>query len=83
MMGKKLLHDQAGASAIEYAVIMALIAVTLVGALSSLGTETSNSYSAAAAGMESSAAAAPEPEPTQEAPPPRIPSQDRGNRVRP
>jgi len=78
MLNRNLLRDQTGASAIEYAVIMALIAVSLVGALSSLGGKTSNTFATAGSGMENSSeapAAAPAPEP------PRRPSRDRGNRV--
>ena len=69
MINKKLLQDQTGASAIEYAIIMALIAVALVGALTSMGEETSNTYATVESGMKNSSeapAAAPAPEPTQE-----------------
>ncbi len=39
-MLRRWLKDQAGATAIEYALIGALIAVVLVGAISSVGTST-------------------------------------------
>lgn len=37
-------RDEAGAAAIEYALLVALLALAIVGALTSLGTETSNSF---------------------------------------
>jgi pilus assembly protein Flp/PilA len=41
---KSFLSNDAGATAIEYALIASLIAVALVGALSSLGTALSNEF---------------------------------------
>ena len=55
MITRHLLRDETGTSAIEYAVIMALIGVGLVGALNALGTETANSYSNAAVALEPAA----------------------------
>lgn len=78
MLNNKLLQDQTGATAIEYGLIAALIAVTLVGAMSSLGGETSNTYATVAAGMNNSAADAGD---APADPPMRQPSRDRGNRV--
>ena len=79
MINRDLIRDESGVSAIEYAVIAALIAVGLVGALTSLGTETSNSPSSAGDGMEAASGAEPAPEPTPE---PRVPTRPGGgNRV--
>lgn len=40
----KLIRDEDGATAIEYGLIAALIAVALIGALSSLGTSLSGTF---------------------------------------
>lgn len=40
----KLLRDEAGATAIEYGLIAALIAVAAIGAMSSLGTQLSTTF---------------------------------------
>ena len=40
----KLLRDEAGATAIEYGLIAALIAVAMITALSSLGTNLGNTF---------------------------------------
>lgn len=81
MITRDLLRDETGVSAIEYTVIIALIAISLVGALSTLGTETGNTYSEAGAAM--GPAASPEAEPEPEATPsPRVPTRPGGgNRV--
>ncbi|MET0587230.1 MAG: Flp family type IVb pilin [Novosphingobium sp.] len=42
----KLIRDEAGATAIEYGLIAALIAVALITALSQLGTSLSSTFSA-------------------------------------
>ena len=82
MINRNLIRDEQGASAIEYAIIMALIAVSLVAALTSLGESTSNTYSRASAGMAGPAKAAPEA--ATEPPPARVPVRGGGdNRVRP
>ncbi|MBY8337295.1 Flp family type IVb pilin [Alteriqipengyuania sp. NZ-12B] len=79
MITRHLLRDETGTSAIEYAVIMALIGVGLVGALNALGTETANSYSNAAVALEP---AADEPAPAPTTTPPRVPGRPGGgNRV--
>ena len=41
---KKMLRDEAGATAIEYGLIAALIAVAAITAMSSLGTELSTTF---------------------------------------
>ena len=58
----KLLRDETGASAIEYVVIIALVAITLVTAVSSLGTETANTYTEAGNSMGGASQSEPEPE---------------------
>ena len=40
----KLLRDEAGATAIEYGLIAALIAVAAIGAMSTLGTQLSTTF---------------------------------------
>ena len=40
----KLLRDEAGATAIEYGLIAALIAVAAIGAMSALGTQLSTTF---------------------------------------
>ena len=42
---KKLTADKRGATAIEYGLIAALIAVAAIGAMSALGTKLSNTFS--------------------------------------
>ena len=42
---KKLIRDNAGATAIEYGLIAALIAVAAITAMSSLGTQLSSTFS--------------------------------------
>ncbi len=42
---KKLLDDQSGATAIEYALLSSLIAVALIGILTNLGTKMSSEFS--------------------------------------
>ncbi|NCP19993.1 MAG: Flp family type IVb pilin [Erythrobacter sp.] len=78
MISRQLLRDEAGVSAIEYAILAALIAVGLVGALSALGTQTGNTYTKVGDSM--GVAEAEEAEPAPEAPPAREPirARDRG-----
>ncbi len=47
-MIKKFLNNQEGSTAIEYALIAALISVILIGSLTSLGSTTSDTYEIAA-----------------------------------
>lgn len=49
----KLVRDEEGATAIEYGLIAALIAVALITALQSLGTNLSNTFSSVSTGLES------------------------------
>ena len=80
MILRDLVNDETGASAIEYAVLIALVAVGLVTALSSLGTQSANTYSSAnrsLEGMPESTAEPPAP-----APEPMVPTRPGGgNRV--
>ena len=48
----KLLRDEAGATAIEYGLIAALIAVALITALTSLGTSLSNTFGAVSSELD-------------------------------
>ena len=48
----KLLRDEAGATAIEYGLIAALIAVAAIGALGSLGNNLTNTFNTASGEME-------------------------------
>lgn len=47
----KLIRDEAGATAIEYGLIAALIAVAAITAMQSLGTELTNTFSTVATTM--------------------------------
>jgi pilus assembly protein Flp/PilA len=47
----KLFRDEAGATAIEYGLIAALIAVAAIGALSNLGTELQTTFNSAQGAM--------------------------------
>lgn len=49
---KSFVADESGATAIEYGLITALIAVFLIGALSALGTNMSSEYSTIGAAMK-------------------------------
>ena len=82
MINRELISDDSGVAAIEYVVLIALIAIGLVAVLTSLGTETSNTYSQVGSSMGGTEeAAAPEPEP-EATPPPRVPTRPGGsNRV--
>jgi pilus assembly protein Flp/PilA len=48
----KLLRDEQGATAIEYGLIAALIAVAAIGALQTLGDELSSTFSAVSSAMK-------------------------------
>jgi pilus assembly protein Flp/PilA len=46
-----LLHDESGATAIEYGLIAALISVVIIGAVTSVGTKLSGTFSSVAASL--------------------------------
>lgn len=48
----KLLRDEAGATAIEYGLIAALIAVAAIGAMTSLGGQLSTTFSTVSSNLE-------------------------------
>lgn len=48
---RKFFKNESGATAIEYGLIAALIAVAIIGAVSALGTNTSTTFSAVASAM--------------------------------
>ena len=47
----RFLKDESGATAIEYGLIAALIAVAIIGAVTTVGTNTSDTFDAVAAGI--------------------------------
>ena len=49
---KHLFRDEAGATAIEYGLIAALIAVAAIGAMGALGTQLSNTFTEVKTAME-------------------------------
>ena len=49
---KRLLNDQSGATAIEYGLIAGLIAVVIIGALTSLGTSLNLKFNNIASALE-------------------------------
>ena len=51
---KNLLRDEAGATAIEYGLIAALIAVAAITAMSSLGTQLSSTFTKVSTSMQNS-----------------------------
>ena len=51
---KNLLRDEAGATAIEYGLIAALIAVAAIAAMSSLGTQLSTTFNQVSTAMSGS-----------------------------
>ncbi len=55
----KLLRDEAGATAIEYGLIAALIAVALITALGTLGNNLAGTFSSVATELEAPAAPTP------------------------
>jgi len=54
---KKLFRDEAGATAIEYGLIAALIAVAAITAMRGLGAQMSSTFNTTAAAMSSASAA--------------------------
>lgn len=50
-LATRLIKDESGATAIEYGLIAGLIAVVIIGALVSLGTNISNKFNAIATNM--------------------------------
>jgi pilus assembly protein Flp/PilA len=50
---KRLFADESGATAIEYGLIVALIAVVIIGAVSTLGTNLNASLTAAGSAIQS------------------------------
>lgn len=59
---RNLLADNEGATAIEYGLIAALVAVAAIAAMSQLGTSLSNTFSGVATSMDNSLPAAAEEE---------------------
>ena len=55
---RKMLKNEKGATAIEYGLIAALIAVAAIGAMSSIGTKLTNTFNKVSGNLE---AAAPSP----------------------
>ena len=49
---RKFFENESGATAIEYGLIAALIAVAIIGAVSALGSNTSATFSSVATAME-------------------------------
>jgi pilus assembly protein Flp/PilA len=49
----RFLHDEAGATAIEYGLIVALIAVVIIGAVTALGTNLNTSLTSAGSAIAS------------------------------
>ncbi len=49
---KNLVRDEAGATAIEYGLIAALIAVAAIGAMQGLGTQLSNTFTKVSTKMQ-------------------------------
>lgn len=56
---KNLLRDEQGATAIEYGLIAALIAVAAITAMTALGEELTNTFNAVERNLETANAAAP------------------------
>ena len=52
---KRFLHDESGATAIEYGLIAALIAVVLIGVLTTLGTTLRTRFGAICQGIKGTA----------------------------
>lgn len=53
-MVMKFLQDESGATAIEYGLIAALIAVAIIAAVRAVGTELTNTFSNVASGLVTS-----------------------------
>lgn len=47
----RFIEDESGATAIEYGLIAALVAVAIIGAVTTLGTTTSDTFDAVTAGL--------------------------------
>lgn len=60
-MFKKLLKDKKGATAIEYGLIAALIAVAAIGAMTSLGGKLTNTFDKVGANLEKTGGSASPP----------------------
>ena len=54
-MFARFLKDESGATAIEYGLIAALIAVAIIGGVSALGTQTNTTFNGVTAGMQGTA----------------------------
>ncbi len=48
---QKLAHDEEGVTAIEYGLISALIAVVIIGAVTTLGTDVASTFGKVSAGL--------------------------------
>jgi pilus assembly protein Flp/PilA len=55
----RFIKDESGATAIEYGLIAALIAVAVIGALQAVGTQLTGTFGRVSAGLASAAPAAP------------------------
>lgn len=55
-MFARFLKDESGATAIEYGLIAALIAVAIIGGVSALGTQTDATFDAVTTGMKNAPA---------------------------
>jgi pilus assembly protein Flp/PilA len=73
---RKLWNDESGTAAIEYPLLMALIAVGLIGALTQLGGSLDQLNSTVAANISPVAEVAPPPAASEPAPPPPDPPPD-------
>ena len=51
-MFNKLLRDEHGATAIEYGLIAALIAVAIIGGVAAVGTKLSDAFTSVSAGLQ-------------------------------
>lgn len=52
----RFVRDESGATAIEYGLIAALIAVVIIGVLTTIGTDLTTKFKAVATGLEKTAA---------------------------
>jgi pilus assembly protein Flp/PilA len=53
---KNFFNDESGASAVEYGLLVSLIAVAVIGAVHSLGTQVSTTFNNAATGIKTGTA---------------------------
>ena len=79
MTNTNLLRDESGASAIEYAILIALIAIAISVSVFALGEQNSETYAAAQSGMESGGGGGSQPP----ADPPRRPGRPGGGNAVP